>query len=125
MYQHLSITSIAANTFPQMQIFVTLLLLRNHFSRIQLCVTLWNAAHQAPLSTGFPRQEYWSGLPFPSLKFCYRLVLYFVMIQLSDSLWSSKMNLSPHSIVLSRVVSFIEVEHVLFMVSKNRMLITQ
>ena len=27
---------------------------------------LWPAAHQAPLSMGFPRQEYWSGLPFPS-----------------------------------------------------------
>ena len=26
---------------------------------------LWTAAHQAPLSMGFPRQEYWSGLPFP------------------------------------------------------------
>ena len=26
----------------------------------------WTAAHQAPLSVGFPRQEYWSGLPFPS-----------------------------------------------------------
>ena len=25
----------------------------------------WTAAHQAPLSMGFPRQEYWSGLPFP------------------------------------------------------------
>ena len=28
--------------------------------------TLWTTAHQAPLSMGFPRQEYWSGLPFPS-----------------------------------------------------------
>ena len=28
-------------------------------------VTPWTAAHQAPLSMGFPRQEYWSGLPFP------------------------------------------------------------
>ena len=28
--------------------------------------TLWTVAHQTPLSTGFPRQEYWSGLPFPS-----------------------------------------------------------
>ena len=28
--------------------------------------TPWSVAHQAPLSTGFPRQEYWSGLPFPS-----------------------------------------------------------
>ena len=29
-------------------------------------VTLWTIAHQAPLSMGFPRQEYCSGLPFPS-----------------------------------------------------------
>ena len=28
-------------------------------------VTLWTVAHQAPLSMGFSRQEYWSGLPFP------------------------------------------------------------
>ena len=28
--------------------------------------TLWTVAHQAPLSKGFPRQEHWSGLPFPS-----------------------------------------------------------
>ena len=36
----------------------------SHFSRIRLCATRWTAAHQAPLSTGFSRQEYWSGLPF-------------------------------------------------------------
>ena len=29
--------------------------------------TPWTIAHQAPLPMGFPRQEYWSGLPFPSL----------------------------------------------------------
>ena len=29
-------------------------------------VTLWTAALQAPRSMGFPRQEYWNGLPFPS-----------------------------------------------------------
>ena len=28
--------------------------------------TSWTITHQAPLSMGFPRQEYWSGLPFPS-----------------------------------------------------------
>ena len=28
--------------------------------------TPWTVAHQAPLSMGFPRQEYWSGFPFPS-----------------------------------------------------------
>ena len=43
-----------------------LLLLLSHFSRVQLCVTPWMAAHQAPLSLGFSRQEHWSGLPFPS-----------------------------------------------------------
>ena len=32
----------------------------------QLCPTLWTVAHQAPLSMGFPRQEYWSGVPFSS-----------------------------------------------------------
>ena len=30
-------------------------------------VTPWTVAHQAPLSMGFSRQEYWSGVPFPSL----------------------------------------------------------
>ena len=34
-------------------------------SRVQLFTTPWTAAHQAPLSMGFSRQEYWSGLPFP------------------------------------------------------------
>ena len=34
-------------------------------SRVQLFVTLWTVAHQAPLSMGFSRQEYWSGLPCP------------------------------------------------------------
>ena len=38
------------------------------FSSIWLCATLWTAAHQAPLSTGFSRQEYWNGLPFHSPK---------------------------------------------------------
>ena len=35
-------------------------------SHVRLCVTPWTAAHQAPLSKGFSRQEYWSGLPLPS-----------------------------------------------------------
>ena len=38
----------------------------SHFSRVQLFATLWTAARQALLSMGFSRQEYWSGLPFPS-----------------------------------------------------------
>ena len=35
------------------------------FSRVQLFATIWTVAHQAPLSIGFSRQEYQSGLPFP------------------------------------------------------------
>ena len=35
-------------------------------SRVRLFVTPWTVAYQAPPSLGFSRQEYWSGLPFPS-----------------------------------------------------------
>ena len=42
------------------------LLLLHHFSRVRLCATPETAAHQAPPSLGFSRQEHWSGLPFPS-----------------------------------------------------------
>ena len=43
-----------------------LLLLLSRFSGVQLCATPETAAHQAPPSLGFFRQEHWSGLPFPS-----------------------------------------------------------
>ena len=43
-----------------------LLLLRSRFSRVRLCATSSAAAHQAPLSLGFSRQEQWRGLPLPS-----------------------------------------------------------
>ena len=42
------------------------LLLLSHFSRVRLCATPSMAAHQAPPSLGFSRQEYWSGVPLPS-----------------------------------------------------------
>ena len=35
-------------------------------SRVRLLATPWTAAHQAPPSMGFSRQEYWSGVPLPS-----------------------------------------------------------
>ena len=38
-----------------------------HFSRVRFFAPPWTVACQAPLSWGFSRQEYWSGLPFPSL----------------------------------------------------------
>ena len=45
----------------------------------KLCPTLvipWTAAHQAPLSMGLPRQEYWSGLPFPPPRKTHTVVKY-------------------------------------------------
>ena len=41
-------------------------MLLSHFSLVRLCATPKTAAHQVSLSLGFSRQEYWSGLPFPS-----------------------------------------------------------
>ena len=35
------------------------------FSHVRLFVTVWTVANQAPVSMGFSRQEYWSGLPCP------------------------------------------------------------
>ena len=43
-----------------------LLLLLSRFSRVRLCATPETAAHEAHLSLGFSRQEYWSGVPLPS-----------------------------------------------------------
>ena len=45
---------------------ILLLLLLSRVSHVRLCATPETAAHQAPPSLGFSRQEHWSGLPFPS-----------------------------------------------------------
>ena len=47
------------------KMILLLLLLLSRFSRVH-SETPWMAAHQAPLSLGFSRQEHWGGLPFPS-----------------------------------------------------------
>ena len=49
-----------------LELTVKLLLLLSRFSPFRLCATPEMAAHQAPPSLGFSRQEHWSGLPFPS-----------------------------------------------------------
>ena len=46
--------------------FFTSLVKVKSLSRVRLFVTPWTVAHQAPPSMGISRQEYWSGLPFPS-----------------------------------------------------------
>ena len=50
-------------------LLLLLLLLLSRFSRVRLCATPWTAAYQAPPSMGLSRQEYWSGVPLPSLVF--------------------------------------------------------
>ena len=69
-----------------------LLLLLSHFSHVRLCVTPQTAAHQAPLSLGFSRQEYWSGVPSPC-PLCYTVGPYCV---LSSSVMSD--SLQPHEL---------------------------
>ena len=53
------------NRCQRVHLYVCVCML-NHFRRVWLFATVWNVAHQVPLSMEFPRQEYWSGLPFPS-----------------------------------------------------------
>ena len=57
-----SVLSFSCAIFP----LLLLLLLLSHFSPVWLCVIPEMAAHQAPPSLGFSRQEHWSGLPLPS-----------------------------------------------------------
>ena len=56
---------IVATALSQRPNFSSLLLLSCRISHVQPFVTPWTVACQGPLSMGFPRQEYWSGLPFP------------------------------------------------------------
>ena len=47
-------------------VMVMVMVMVKSLSRVQLFATPWTVAYQAPPSMGFSRQEYWSGLPFPS-----------------------------------------------------------
>ena len=59
-----------------------------YFSRVQLYATPQMAAHQAPLSLGFSRQEYWRGLPFPSpMHAC--MLSCFSHVRLCETLWTA------------------------------------
>ena len=54
------------NAVPKCGLSISLNIVGGYiFSHVQLFVTPWTVAHQAPLSLGFSWQEYWSGLPFP------------------------------------------------------------
>ena len=75
-------------------------------SHDRLVVTPWNAAHQAPPSMGFSRQEYWSGLPLPFLEVNYSWCNIAVFMTLSfyreirpDELCSDMINIQKHEAV--------------------------
>ena len=63
-------------------------------SRVRLCATPWTAAHQAPPSVGFSRQEDWSGVPSPSLALFVRLSLFIQqMFSRTHLVWNTEMTL--------------------------------
>ena len=65
-------------------------------SRVQLLTTPWTAAYQAPLSMGFSRREYWSGLPLPSpLLLLLLLLRRFSRIRLCVTPWAAAYQASP------------------------------
>ena len=78
---------------------VLFIMLLSRFSRVWICATSKMAAHQAPPSLGFSRQEHWSGLPFPS-PFHYRGLE--CKSRKSRNTWSNR-QIWPWSIEWSRV----------------------
>ena len=50
---------------PYLCVCVVCVWVLSRFSCVQLCAALWAVTHQAPLSMGFSKQEYWCGLPCP------------------------------------------------------------
>ena len=66
MTSSMKLWTMLCRTTHDRQVMAELLLLLSHVSHVWLCATPQTGAHQAPLSLGFSRQEYWSGLPFPS-----------------------------------------------------------
>ena len=82
----------------------------SRFSRVRLYATPWPVASQVPLSMGSPRQEYWSGLPFPSPSFLYNFFLFFLfysMAVISTSLSSNSLLYSYASALLLLIPSSI------------------
>ena len=67
----------------------------NSLSCVRLLLTPWTAAYQAPPSMGFSRQEYWSGVPLPSLDSDATLFQYILQVLRQPILWNANLILSP------------------------------
>ena len=83
------------------------MLLLSHFSCVQLCATPETAAHQAPPSLGFSRQEHWSGLPFPSPM--HESEVAQSCLTLSDPMDCSEPGSSIHGIFQARVLKWVAI----------------
>ena len=90
-------------------LLLLLLLLLSRFSHVRLWATPQMAAHQAPLSLGFSRQEYWSGLPFPSPKHESESEVVQSCLTLSDSMDCSLPGSSVHGIFQARVLEWVAI----------------
>ena len=85
-----------------------LLLLLSRFSCVGPCATSQMAAHQAPPSLRFSRQEHWSGLPFPSPKHeC--MLSRFSRVRLCDPMDSSPPGSSVHGILQARILEWVAI----------------
>ena len=85
---------------------IFLLLLLSRFSCVRLCATPETAAHQAPPSLGFFRQEHWSGLPFPSPMHESESEVSQSCLTLSDHMDCSLPDSSVHGIFQARVLEW-------------------
>ena len=89
-------------------LLLLLLLLLSNFSRVRLCATPETAAHEAPPSLGFSRQEHWSALPFPSpcMKVKSESEVAQSCLTLSDPMDCSLPSSSIHGIFQARVLEW-------------------
>ena len=69
-------------------------------SHVRLFPTPWTVAHQAPLSMGIPRQEYWSGLPFSSPEDLPAPGIELVSPALAGSFFTAKLPGKPHYVLM-------------------------
>ena len=87
----------------------------------QTCLTLatpWTVAHQAPLSMRFYRQEYWSGLPFPSIQESNRGLLHcrqtLYQLNYEGSPYNNNININKNMITENNLRSFVRKQGFLF-----------
>ena len=98
---------------------IVLLLLLSHFSRVRLCATPYTAAHQAPLSLGFSRQEHWSGLPFPSPMHESESEVVQSCLTLHDPMDCSPPDSSVHGIFQARILEWITITFSIVLACSN------